>query len=168
METKSGPVCLGGMGIGSGVILQIEHGSALIVTNRHVVDANPRGEEGTEDKRGLPDGRLQIKLIGQASHPGKVVWTAPDGIDLALVRVDVDGQGDGASFLETQDRSGNRQRGFHHRQSAALGLDPHSRQHFATAAAAQGPKRQVHVIQTDAPLNTRGTAAADCTISRAR
>ncbi len=93
VETKIGAGLLGGTGIGSGVILQIEHGSALIVTNRHVVDPKFAAQESTEDKGGLPDGRLQVKLIGQPAHPGRVVWIAPDGIDLALIRVDVDGTG---------------------------------------------------------------------------
>jgi S1-C subfamily serine protease len=38
------------MGIGSGVILQIEHGSALIVTNRHVVDPKFEAQESTGAK----------------------------------------------------------------------------------------------------------------------
>ena len=95
VETKMGGGLFGGTGIGSGVILQIEHGSALIVTNRHVVDPNFRGQEATDEKGGLPDGKLQVKLIGQPAHPGRVVWTAPDGIDLALISVDVDGTGRG-------------------------------------------------------------------------
>ena len=93
VETKIGMGLLGGTGIGSGVILQIEHGSALIVTNRHVVDPKFEGQGAADGNGGLPDGRLHVKLIGQPSHPGKVVWIAPDGIDLALIRVDVDGSG---------------------------------------------------------------------------
>ena len=74
VETKFGTGVFGGLGIGSGVILQIEHGSALIVTNRHVVDPK---FEGQETKDSLPDASLEVKLIGQAPHPGRVVWIAP-------------------------------------------------------------------------------------------
>ena len=43
IERQHGLAVLGGMAIGSGVILRIERGDALIVTNRHVVDrAVPR------------------------------------------------------------------------------------------------------------------------------
>src|SRR5208283_4707314 len=61
VETKIGTGLLGGTGIGSGVILQIEHGSALIVTNRHVVDPDFQGEGPGNAKGGLPDGQLQVK-----------------------------------------------------------------------------------------------------------
>jgi S1-C subfamily serine protease len=73
--------------IGSGVILQIENDTALIVTNRHVVDSDYTGD-GVDPNPKLPEeGQFQVKLIGQMPEPGKVVWMAPDGIDLALVTV---------------------------------------------------------------------------------
>ncbi len=100
VETTIGAGLLGGVGIGSGVVLQIEHGSALIVTNRHVVDPKFQSQESSNAKGGLPDGRLQVKLIGQPSHPGRVVWIAPDGIDLALIRVDVRRHGRPGGCLE--------------------------------------------------------------------
>jgi S1-C subfamily serine protease len=97
VETKFGSGLLGGTGIGSGVILQIEHGSALIVTNRHVVDPKFAGQDSHDAKGGLPDSHLQVKLVGQSAHPGQVVWIAPEGVDLALIRVDVDGTGANAA-----------------------------------------------------------------------
>ena len=90
IETRIGGI-LGGMGIGSGVVMLIENGSALILTNRHVVDPEFRAKESEPEKPGLPDGHLQVKLIGQPPHAGRVVWIAPDEIDLALVRVAADG-----------------------------------------------------------------------------
>ena len=73
-------------GIGSGVILRITDGRALIVTNRHVVD--PAFEKsGGNSLEELED--LLIKLIGQPATAGRPVWVAPDGVDLALVSVPV-------------------------------------------------------------------------------
>jgi S1-C subfamily serine protease len=66
---------------GSGVILRMTGGDALLATNRHVVaegrqDADPKKLEG-----------VQVQLLGQALSPAKVLWLAPHGVDLALVRV---------------------------------------------------------------------------------
>jgi hypothetical protein len=80
---------LGGVTLGSGVILRIEDGEALVVTNRHVVDPDFAG--GVGEHAGAPaDGDfpdLMVKLVGQIEHPGHVLWVAPDGLDLALVSV---------------------------------------------------------------------------------
>ena len=65
VETKIGAGLLGGMGIGSGVILQIEHGSALIVTNRHVVDPKFAGP-GIDHEQGRSARRPPA---GQAHRP---------------------------------------------------------------------------------------------------
>jgi len=73
-------------GIGSGVILRIADGKALIVTNRHVIDPGFEGSGGnTIDELG----GLMIKLIGQPATAARAVWVAPDGVDLALVSVSV-------------------------------------------------------------------------------
>ena len=147
IETKIGGI-LGGMGIGSGVIMRIENGSAPILTNRHVVDPEFEVQRGGAGKAG-PAGR---PLAGQAhwpaAHPGRVVWIAPDDIDLALVRVAADGKGaqspPGAAIPNYR-----RQRRFHRWQSRAPRLDAYPRQHFA-ARSAEARRREVHVIQTDA------------------
>ena len=76
----------GGTVIGSGVIMRLSGGEALIVTNRHVVDADYNGSgpaEGRLDQ--LPS--VQVQFISGAARAGQVVWLAPHGIDLALVRV---------------------------------------------------------------------------------
>jgi S1-C subfamily serine protease len=80
---------LAGGAFGSGVILQIRDAQALIVTNRHVIDADYSGGDA-EAAAGPPaEGQLQVKLVGQSPQPGRVLWTAPHGIDLALVGVGV-------------------------------------------------------------------------------
>lgn len=75
-----------GKSIGSGVIVRVQDGSALIVTNRHVVDAKFAGNGGAGAADEAPvGGKLNVKFIGQPAMPGTVLWVAPHGIDLALV-----------------------------------------------------------------------------------
>lgn len=74
-----------GFSVGSGVILALDHGDAVIVTNRHVVD--PRFASGKSGSDVSALGLLDVKTIGQQTRSGRVVWLAPDGVDLALVRV---------------------------------------------------------------------------------
>jgi serine protease Do len=77
----------GGSGIGSGVVLAIRDGNAIIVTNRHVVDPNFSASVSDNAALHVKSGRLRIKLLNQPAQPGEVVWIAPDGVDLALVSV---------------------------------------------------------------------------------
>lgn len=80
---------LRGEGLGSGVILRIKDATALIVTNRHVVDPS-FAEHNNADVAALDKmSKLDVKLLGQASRPASVVWVAPGGIDLALIQVAV-------------------------------------------------------------------------------
>jgi S1-C subfamily serine protease len=74
-------------GIGSGVILRIAGGRAIIVTNRHVVDPNFSATAPARASVREDAGKLRVKLLGQLPQPGEVLWIAPDGIDLALVGV---------------------------------------------------------------------------------
>ncbi|TWU04166.1 Periplasmic serine endoprotease DegP precursor [Symmachiella macrocystis] len=89
IESHNGIPGFSGGSIGSGVILRIQDGEALIVTNRHVIDDEYTGDEFHDTKLPTDIGELRIKLIGQLSQPGKLVWMAPDGIDLALLTVPV-------------------------------------------------------------------------------
>ncbi|MEZ5940133.1 MAG: S1C family serine protease [Planctomycetaceae bacterium] len=73
--------------LGSGVILNIENGTALVLTNRHVVDLDYDGPGDGGDDDPLPESTLDVQMIGQPAQSGTVVWIAPYGIDLALVRV---------------------------------------------------------------------------------
>jgi S1-C subfamily serine protease len=73
--------------LGSGVILKIQDGDVLILTNRHVIDPD-FAEENAQAKDGeLGKHPVTIQMVDQAAHSGRVVWIAPGGIDLALVRV---------------------------------------------------------------------------------
>lgn len=77
-----------GRGIGSGVILDIRDGAALIVTNRHVVDPDfHEHAEQQEQNPGLPKSKVTVKMVGQPKMPGTVLWMAPFGVDLALLNV---------------------------------------------------------------------------------
>lgn len=79
----------GGTAVGSGVILKIEAGQGYILTNRHVVD--PKFAEHENQDAGFKPGEshLTVKLVGQPATPANILWTAPDGIDLAIVSVRV-------------------------------------------------------------------------------
>ncbi len=73
-------------GLGSGVILSITDGQALIVTNRHVVDTDFADGGGST----LEDlAEVVVKAIGQPAAIGKTVWLAPQKVDLALVTAPV-------------------------------------------------------------------------------
>lgn len=80
---------LRGEAIGSGVVLRIHDGFGLLVTNRHVVDPNFADDHGAAAPVLDQLGHLDVKLIGQPARPATVVWVAPDGIDLALIRVPI-------------------------------------------------------------------------------
>jgi len=88
IERNTGLRALGGKAIGSGVILEIKGGEALIVTNRHVVDDDfPSSRTSAVDTDHLSRlGRMSVSMIGQHQAEGRVVWLAPGQIDLALVR----------------------------------------------------------------------------------
>jgi serine protease Do len=88
IERHTGLAALGGKAVGSGVILQISGGEALIVTNRHVVDDDfPSSRAGTSDAGHLTRlGRMSVSMLGQSQAEGRVVWLAPGQIDLALIR----------------------------------------------------------------------------------
>jgi hypothetical protein len=88
IETHGGWPALGGKAIGSGVVLKVGADEALILTNRHVVDPH-----FTPDLPGQGEGQpnpeaLAVMLIDQSVRDGHVIWTAPGGVDLALVRAD--------------------------------------------------------------------------------
>jgi S1-C subfamily serine protease len=91
IERPVGPTALGGKAIGSGVVLEIKDGEALIVTNRHVVDDEfPSSGDAANDAGRLGRlGGLKVKTLGPAEGDGEVVWLAPGQIDLALVRSSV-------------------------------------------------------------------------------
>jgi hypothetical protein len=87
IERKGGLAAFGGKAIGSGVILRIDRGDALIVTNRHVVDHDfPDSNDDNGADRLARLGRVTVRMLGQPDGEGQVVWLAPGQIDLALIR----------------------------------------------------------------------------------
>jgi S1-C subfamily serine protease len=87
IESQGGRGLLRGVALGSGVILKRDEGELLILTNRHVIDPDFEGEVAGKDRAQLRDLTPKVQLVDESIHPGEVVWVAPDGIDLALVRV---------------------------------------------------------------------------------
>ena len=74
-------------GMGSGVVLQREGDEVLILTNQHVVDrifALSRGQKSTP-KNEIP--KLKVTYFNGQTNQGVVTWVAPDGIDLAVIKV---------------------------------------------------------------------------------
>jgi S1-C subfamily serine protease len=154
VESTMGSGILAGTAIGSGVIMQIENGSALIVTNRHVVDPNFTGREAGGEKPALPDGKLEVKLIGQMARPGHVVWMAPDGIDLALISVEVEGNEARAALWKPKSYSELKVGSVVFTIGNPEHLDwSYTRGSISQTRNLRRGLHQVHVIQTDAALN---------------
>jgi hypothetical protein len=87
IERHTGLAALGGKAVGSGVILQMMGGEALIVTNRHVVDDNFPSRASSIDSEYLSRlGKMSVSMLGQRQVESRVVWLAPEQIDLALLR----------------------------------------------------------------------------------
>ncbi|HKD35415.1 MAG TPA: trypsin-like peptidase domain-containing protein, partial [Pirellulales bacterium] len=85
VENRGSGGLFDGKAIGSGVILKIENGEALILTNRHVVDRKFEDGDSARMLDDLKDARLRVQVIGQSFEPARVIWIAPSGIDAALV-----------------------------------------------------------------------------------
>jgi len=85
VEWTSNRGMIGGSGMGSGVVVGAADGRMIIVTNRHVIDPDFTADHSAANERPKLGGTLEVRLFGQASRPGRVLWIAPDGIDLALV-----------------------------------------------------------------------------------
>jgi S1-C subfamily serine protease len=87
IESATGRTAFSRRGIGSGVILSISKGEALIMTNRHVIDIANAGSKKPADIETINKNPIDVKLVGQPPEPARVVWVAPGGIDAALLRV---------------------------------------------------------------------------------
>jgi S1-C subfamily serine protease len=152
IESERGLAGLGGTSIGSGVILAIDHGEATLVTNRHVIDPSyTHSTESEANLNSLP--AVDVKMLGQPKASGRVVWTAPGGIDLALVRAPcaIDGAAEAARWQKNRPTKvgdpvfaiGNPYRlGWSHTQGviSQFRVQPNGR-------------RQVHLIQTQTAIN---------------
>lgn len=62
--------------IGSGVILSLKDGTALILTNRHVASPDTASDGGT----------VSVQFVDGRTTTGTVVWNGPEGLDVSLVR----------------------------------------------------------------------------------
>jgi len=87
IEAATGRSVFSSRGIGSGVILSIDDGEALIITNRHVIDIAHAGSKEPGNLAEINANPLTVKLVGQPPEPARAVWVAPEGIDAALLRV---------------------------------------------------------------------------------
>jgi len=98
-------------------------------------------------------GAIDVKFFGKPRATGRVVWTAPDGIDLALVRVPFKDAGEAQSALWQKGRPttvgsqvfaiGNPHRlGWTHTQGVISQLRPQ-----------QAGNRQIRLIQVQVALN---------------
>jgi len=153
IERSAGMAALGAKAMGSGVILQLAGGEALIVTNRHVVDdsfpSNDAGQAGQLSRLG----RLSVRMLGQPEGEGRVVWLAPGQIDLALVRTTCPGSG------EARDATWRRGRPMKVGESVFAIGNPHRlgwshTQGVISQLRTQAiDSRQVRVIQTQASIN---------------
>ncbi len=150
IESKR-PGLLGGTGVGSGVIVRLKDGTATVLTNRHVVDPD-FADEPFQTGAAVAGASLQVRLLGQPSQPGVVLWTAPDGIDLALLSVPtLDAKAEAAPWrpnrplLVGEDvfSVGNPQH-----------LDwSHTRGSISQLRLQNRGSRKIRVIQTDAAIN---------------
>lgn len=77
---------LGPRAEGSGVVVQIDKNEALILTNRHVVEPGYRSRSNEPDEEEVLPRKLRVFYVTGDKVEGKVVWTAANNVDLALVR----------------------------------------------------------------------------------
>ncbi len=73
-------------GIGSGVILSVADGEALILTNRHVVDP---AFDGAARSANDDPGPITVQFVDGAVRVGRVAWQATGDGDVALVKAPV-------------------------------------------------------------------------------
>lgn len=152
IESHDGSGPLHGTGIGSGVIVEISGGTALVVTNRHVIDPDFDDEAAGDAAIVPPAGHFEIKLIGQPSAAGRVLWIAPQGIDLALVSVPV-------LNAAAQSAVWDSARKLHIGASVFAIGNPHGLEWTHTQGAIsqfrtqRRGQKQVRIIQTSAAIN---------------
>lgn len=82
LETRASMLPFGSRAIGSGVIVALAGGQALIVTNRHVVDPDFADGDPSSKTSGA---EVSVRALGQLPVAGRLAWVAPAGIDLAVL-----------------------------------------------------------------------------------
>jgi S1-C subfamily serine protease len=139
--------------MGSGVILKIEQGVATLVTNRHVVDGTYEGSRGESDS--TPDtGAITVRMLGQGSMDAKLVWVAPGGVDLVILKVPCTSSEVRAAKYPPKNppRLGDGAFAVGNPHSLGWTFSPGSISQFRKWPSA-GPEDLV-VIQTSAPINS--------------
>lgn len=137
-------VCRPGMldgALGSGVIISINSGSAVILTNRHVA-AQESGKDGT---------KVSIQFVDGSQADGSVDWLAPDGVDLALVRARAAGSVT-AARLATENVPHIGDDVFAIGNPQGLGWT-HTKGSVSQFRERRGGEKNLRVIQTSAPIN---------------
>jgi hypothetical protein len=153
IERNVGLSILGGKAIGSGVILRIDRGDALIVTNRHVIDPDHASRNDKVADRVSRLGRLTVRMLGQPDVDGQVLWMAPGTIDLALVRASC------SASTAAQDALWQRGRAMKVGETVFAIGNPHQLGWTHTQGVISQFRtrpiddRRVRVIQTQAPIN---------------
>lgn len=155
IEVEAVGLGLLGRGMGSGVILGIHDGTALIVTNRHVIDPGFAAESQfhREKKDALPGSKLRVKILGQPSIAGHVVWIAPDQIDLALVQVPISVADAAQACWEFAPRLSIGGNVFAIGNPHGLGWSHAGGQISQVRKQIMG-NREVKIVQTTAPINS--------------
>lgn len=138
--------------VGSGVILHAANGDALVLTNRHVADPEFKPGHAGAAFENSSGGELDVQLLGQPVERGRLVWTAPDGIDLALVRVPFHGDFPQAAQWIAKPPLSVGQTVFSIGNPYHLGWT-HTRGVISQLRLRAYGKRMLQVIQTDSALN---------------
>ena len=152
IETEPSRGLFGATGIGSGVILRIGDGTALVLTNRHVIDPRFAASAADSDEEAAAGQRISVKLIGQPVQSGSVVWIAPDAVDLALVSVPVLTAAAQAVGWREKPQLSVGQEVFSIGNPLNLGWS-HTRGTISQFRLHRSGSRKIRIIQTDAAIN---------------
>jgi S1-C subfamily serine protease len=137
--------------LGSGVVVEMKDTVAQILTNRHVIDQAFAESDGTRETPLDSLSTVDVTYVTGDKEPGKVIWVAPDGIDLAVVRAVCSAEGvvaatwsDSASVGEDVFAVGNPAGlGWSLTKGTVSALRSHE---------TKNKKATIPVIQTDAPI----------------
>ncbi len=138
-------------GVGSGVIVQTTGRTALIVTNRHVVDSNFANGPAQADVGDVPE-RLSVAVVGQPAQPGTLVWFATDGIDLCLVSVPLVNDEARAATIRSETQLGIGDEVFAIGNPHRLGWT-HTRGTVSQLRVQHKGAHRLRIVQTSAAIN---------------
>jgi S1-C subfamily serine protease/predicted RNA-binding Zn-ribbon protein involved in translation (DUF1610 family) len=136
-------------GQGSGVLIQRTGDTGLILTNRHVVDL-----PFALFKQATPIERLpypRVTYVNKESHPGTVVWLAPDDVDLVLLKTSCPSDFEAVVWKSTPDIVIGEQV-FAIGNPATLGWSL-TRGTISQLRTQKAGSRDVPIIQTDASIS---------------